>query len=95
MWVVLSLGKTSPVPQNRRFTGPQVRSVAAEKRKIPVGISIPGLLSSRPWPSNRCDWAVPPRLIKFISPSLSFSNVTLKLGVSLKTVLQLLYDIDI
>ena len=64
--------KLPPVPLNRKLMGPQVRSVAAERSKIPVGISIPGLLSSRPWPSNHCDRAVRPRLIKSLSPSLSF-----------------------
>lgn len=33
-------------------------------------------------------------LIKFLSPSLSFNSVTLKLGDSVKTVLKLLFDID-
>ena len=37
----------------------------------------------------------PRRLIKFISSSLFLNSVILKLGVSLKTLLKLLYDIDI
>jgi len=48
VWVVLSLEKTPPVPLNKRLRGPRVRSVAAEKGKIPVGTPIPGLLSSSP-----------------------------------------------